>query len=55
LERHEEIKKELISHYNNLLSNPYTNRREAKQCIKREIPSLVSPNHNHNLMRKGDH
>jgi hypothetical protein len=51
VEKHEEIEKNLINYYSNLLSYPDLDRREASLLIKRAIPKLVSKEHNNNLMR----
>jgi hypothetical protein len=52
VEKQEDIEKNLINYYNNLLSDPYLERREASILIKRVIPTLVSKEHNINLMKR---
>jgi UDP-2,3-diacylglucosamine pyrophosphatase LpxH len=52
LERHEEIEKNLISHYRNCYLNQMWKQREATNYIKRVISNLVSLAHNADLCEK---
>jgi hypothetical protein len=52
LTSHEVIAKELIHYYKILLSEPQQDRKETIQNITKNIPRLVTQEHNESLLRE---
>jgi hypothetical protein len=48
---HEDMENTLISHFQNLLTEPRADRQEAISKITRHVPSLVTPEQNAGLLR----
>jgi hypothetical protein len=50
LEAHKDIEKELVSYYEDLLTEENHSREEAIQLVTNQIPCLVTEHHNASLM-----
>ncbi|MCY6524953.1 hypothetical protein, partial [Actinobacillus pleuropneumoniae] len=51
VEMHEEIEKEFLQHFNQVLQEPEGDRRQAIERITNNVPKIITEEHNNLLLR----